>query len=545
MHADSRIGLCRLLVVILGISSVQAFYIPGMLSGLQSRYIRLRQSCHADVLTCEGWSIRRYTDDEAIPLHVNKVYSDNTQLQYAYYDLPFVCPPTGKKHAGVASGRSVSLNLGEVLRGDRIMTSDYDLVMGQDQECQYLCSRKTSRKGIKRAQQLVDDGYVAEWIVDNLPGATSFVTVDRTQKYYAAGFKIGYKDYSPVTRKPRHFINNHLTLVLRWRKASGKSGQQGGKVIVGFEVYTKSIGPGNRKDTGCPIDVHHPTDSMELYIAPNMTNLASKYPFSSYLPEDDDVDDGTTLTIPYTYSVYFREDDRVGWANRWDLYFNNQEESSMIHWLAIVNSLVIAGLLSAAVAVVIGRTIQGDVKGYAKDGALEEGKIKFRRKKPRNGTKSPRLAEKGSGRLLEQAGDAGHDADISSDEESIEEVTGWKLLHGDVFRAPAYPGLLAPLIGSGMQLIFTTAGLLLLSCFGLLNPSFRGGFVSVGMGLFVFAGVFSGYFSSRVYRTFGGRDWRKNTLTVSRCLPSIFLTCSTIADRFTRSRATVYDGFYS
>ncbi|KAI4134064.1 MAG: hypothetical protein LQ347_001833 [Umbilicaria vellea] len=418
------------------------------------------------------------------------------------------------------------------------MTSDYDLMMGQDQECQYLCSRETSRKGIKRAQQLVDDGYVAEWIVDNLPGATSFVTVDRTQKYYAAGFKLGYKDYSPVTRKPRHFINNHLTLVLRWRKAPGKSGQHGGKVVVGFEVYTKSIGPGERKDTGCPIDIHHATDGMELYIAPNMTNLASKYPFSSYLPEEDDVDDGTTLTIPYTYSVYFREDDRVGWANRWDLYFNNQEESSRIHWLAILNSLVIAGLLSAAVAVVIGRTIQGDIKGYTKDGALEEGKIKIRRKKPRNGTKSPRLAEKGSGRLLEQAGDVDHDADISSDEESIEEVTGWKLLHGDVFRAPAYPGLLAPLIGSGMQLIFMTTGLLLLSCFGLLNPSFRGGFVSVGMGLFVFAGVFSGYFSSRVYRTFGGRDWRKNTLMTALLVPGLLFTTIFILNLFVWAQAS-------
>lgn len=29
-------------------------------------------------------------------------------------------------------------------------------------------------------------------IVDNLPGATSFVTVDKSRKYYAAGFKLGY-----------------------------------------------------------------------------------------------------------------------------------------------------------------------------------------------------------------------------------------------------------------------------------------------------------------------------------------------------------------
>ena len=427
-----------------------------------------------------------------------------------------MCPPTGKKHAGLASGKSISLNLGEVLRGDRITTSDYDLFMGQDQECQYLCSHRADRKAVKKAQQLVGDGYVAEWIVDNLPGATSFVTVDRSQKYYAAGFKMGYKDFSPVTGKPRFFINNHLTLVFRWRTAPGKAGDHGGKVIVGFEVYTKSIGAGDRNETGCPRDVRNVNQGMELYIAPNNTHLASKYPGSSYLPEEDDIDDGATLTIPYSYSVYFREDTRVEWSNRWDLYFNNQEESSKIHWMAIINSVVIAGFLTTVVVMIWNRTVHGEKA--AKDGSPENGKIKLRRKQSRVGSKSPKLGEKGRLGLLEQEGDAEKEPDDSSDEEYIEDITGWKLLHGDVFRAPLYAGLLAPLVGSGSQLVFMAVGLLVLSCLGILNPSFRGGFVSVGMGLFVFAGLFSGYFSARFYKTFGGVNWRKNTLMVRHAL---------------------------
>ena len=403
----------------------------------------------------------------------------------------------------------MSLNLGEVLRGDRIMASDYDLVMGQDQECRYMCSHQTDRKGVKRAQKLVEDGYVAEWIVDNLPGATSFVTVDRTQKYYAAGFKLGYKDFSLATGKPRYFINNHLTLVIRWRQAPGKAGQRGGKVIVGFEVYTKSIGAEDRTSSGCPIDIHSDHEGMKLYIAPNNTNLATKYPHASYLPEEDEADDGSSLTIPYSYSVYFREDDRVDWTNRWDMYFNNQEESTSIHWLAILNSLIISGLLTALVVVILKRTLFGDARSYGKE---EEGKIRIKSKKPRNGTRSPRMIEKNLG-LLEQKYDR-DSLDTSSDDESLEDITGWKLLHGDVFRAPPCVGLLAPLVGSGMQLVFMTTGLLILSCFGILNPSFRGGFVSVGVGLFVFAGLFSGYFSGRLYKTFGGFNWRKNTLMV-------------------------------
>ena len=38
-----------------------------------------------------------------------------------------------------------------------------------------------------------------------------------------------------------------------------------------------------------------------------------------------------------------------------------------------------------------------------------------------------------------------------SSEEALEE-TGWKLVHGDVFRPPRYPRLFASIIGTGVQL---------------------------------------------------------------------------------------------
>ncbi|RFU23816.1 hypothetical protein B7463_g12522, partial [Scytalidium lignicola] len=514
MAADFRISILKCFLFFLVVSYAEAFYIP-------------------------GWSIKSYKEHEAIPLLVNKVYSDNTQLQYAYYDLPFVCPPTGVKHAGssVFSGESIPLNLGEVLRGDRIMASDIELVMGEDQECHFLCSRTVTRKDLKRARELVRDGYVAEWIVDNLPGATSFVTVDKTRKYYAAGFKMGYKDYAPESGKPRYYINNHLTIVIRYRKAPGKAGENGGQVIVGFEVYTKSIGPENRLESGCPKDVHDTENPMELYLPPNSTDLSLQYPHSSYYPPESerDMDDGATLEIPYSYSVYFREDDKIEWAHRWDLYFVNQEEGSRIHWLAIINSLIISGLLSAIVAMILARTIRGDIKTY-KDAVAEDGRLKQkRRSRPGSGARTPRFGEKSG--VLEPL-DTENDADVSSDDEPLEELTGWKLLHSDVFRAPPFGHLLAPLVGSGMQLVFMAVGLLFLSSLGILNPSFRGGFVSVGVGLFVFAGLFSGYFSARVYKTFGGLKWRKNSLVTATLFPGLLFAVIFILNLFVWAQAS-------
>ncbi|KAI5367309.1 Putative nonaspanin (TM9SF) [Septoria linicola] len=503
MACDYRIRLLALLLC--GLQLANAFYIP-------------------------GWSIKSYSDGEAIPLFVNKVYSDNTQIQYAYSELPFVCAPSGRQRpgTGLISGSSVALNLGEVLRGDRIMVSDYELEMGKDEEARYLCSQKVDKSGLKKAIEVVERGYVAEWIVDNLPGATSFVTVDKSRKYYASGFKMGYEEISLTTGQPRYFLNNHVTLVIRWHRAPGRDGEQGKKVIVGFEVFAKSIDAQNRDSSGLPSDLHDIKAGMELAYGNSTINATALSDPNTYHGYDtiDDMPDDAYVTIPYTYSVYFREEDRTDWANRWDLYFVNQEDSNGIHWLAIINSLVIFGGLSIAVAYIITRTLRGDIAGYREVG-MEEGKLRMgKRSKP-----SKSLADHGG--LLEKVdGIAQADEGDSDDDEILEDITGWKLVHGDVFRQPAHGQLLAPLIGSGMQLVFMSVGLLMLSCFGILNPSFRGGFVSVGFALFIVAGVFSGYFSARVYKTFGGTNFKHIAIVTAILFPGLLFATTFILNLF-------------
>lgn len=466
---------------------------------------------------CPGWSIKSYKEGDRVPLLVNKVYSDNTQLQFAYYDLPFVCPPTGqhKVAADLLSGQSIPLNLGEVLRGDRIVTSDLALDMGKDKACTALCTKKLSRSDVKRAREMVRHGYVTEWIVDNLPGATSFVTTDKTRKYYAAGFKLGYTETVPATGKLRFFLHNHHTVVIRHRKAAGRAGNRGERVIVGFEVYAKSIGNANRRDdSGCPADLQHVKGGLELAV--NKTDdVVARRPDPRTLTALQEDDGGGSLTVPYTYSVYFREDEGIEWAHRWDLYFVNQEEGSRIHWLAMVNSLIICGLLTGIVMIILAKTIRTDIRGY-REAAAEDGKARKRR--PRAEGRGPK--DKAAG-LLDQGPEAERDGNVSSDDEALEDVTGWKLLHADVFRKPQLGNLLAPLVGSGMQLLFMGVGLVLLSALGVLNPSFRGGFISVGVGLFIFAGVFSGYFSARVFKSFDGVDWRGNGLVTSLLFPGL------------------------
>lgn len=535
VRATLRAGLGGLLSLLL-LSSAEAFYIPGTMPRAIS-VLLLLVSPFANGAAA-GWSIKSYREGDQVPLLVNKVYSDNTQLQYAYYDLPFVCSPTGQRKAGggLLSGQSIPLNLGEVLRGDRIVASDMELAMGKDEPCNLLCNKELSRRDLRRTKEMIRDGYVTEWIVDNLPGATSFVTSDKTKKYYAAGFKLGHTEISHSTGKAHYFLYNHHTIVIRYRKAPGRAGDRGEKIVVGFEVYPKSVGHENRRDsTGCPTDLQHVGGGFELYMAPNKTSdLAARYPDSSYYPDalDDDDNAGGSITIPYTYSVYFREDDSIEWSHRWDLYFVNQEEGSRIHWLAIVNSLIICGLLTGIVMIILAKTIRTDIKSYM-EAAAEDGKL--RKKKLRSGARTPK--EKAPG-LLDQGADLENDADVSSDDEALEDVTGWKLLHADVFRTPSFGNLLAPLVGSGMQLLFMAAGLVLLSALGVLNPSFRGGFISVGVGLFIFAGLFSGYFSARVFKSFDGKDYKSNALVTALLFPGLTFGLVFILNLFVWAQAS-------
>lgn len=404
------------------------------------------------------------------------------------------------------------------------MASDIELEMGKDKPCNVLCTQEITREDMERAKDMIQEGYVTEWIVDNLPGATSFVTVDKTRKYYAAGFKLGYTEWSSSNSKMHYYLNNHHTIVIRYRRASGRAGDRGEKIIVGFEVYPKSIGQDNKRDSeGCPSDLQHIEGALEL----DMINNTAESATGKVSQDIADEDDGATMSIPYSYSVYFREDESIEWSHRWDLYFVNQEEGSRIHWLAIINSLIICGLLTGVVMIILAKTIRTDIRTY-KEAVAEDGKLRVKRKPREKGT--------GSG-LLDQSGEGEDDADLS-DEEALEDVTGWKLLNSDVFRTPPYGALLAPMVGSGVQLLVMAMGLVLLSAFGVLNPSYRGGFISVGVGLFIFAGLFSGYFSARVFKSFEGRDYRRNALVTALLFPGMSFSVVFVLNMFVWAQAS-------
>jgi len=398
-----------------------------------------------------------FDEGESVDLKVNKLTSVHTQLPYKYYALPFCKPDQIKDKVE---------NIGEILRGDRIENSLYELRANIPERCKVLCNRTYDLKQIEKFSEFVGYEYRVHWIVDNLPAATPKMLQDangKTTIVYESGFPLGIQgevDENGGSKHAVNYLNNHVNIKLLYHK---NPEAYEGLRIVGFEVEPESIQhssyvPGGypetcvNRDTGVPFQA--------LVIPPGKSELL----------------------IIFTYSVTWEPSD-IPWANRWDKYLLNTDPQ--IHWFSIINSLMIVLFLTGMVAMIMMRTLHADFRRYN-----------------------------------------------SMDPNEEAEETGWKLVHGDVFRPPGRPMLLSVLIGSGVQILGMTVVTMIFAVLGFLSPANRGGLMTAMVVLFVVMGVFAGYSSTRTYRMFKGQAWKKNTLMTAFLFPGVIFCIFFILNLF-------------
>jgi transmembrane 9 superfamily protein 2/4 len=144
-----------------------------------------------------------------------------------------------------------------------------------------------------------------------------------------------------------------------------------------------------------------------------------------------------------------------------------------IHWFSIINSFITVLFLSAIFGVIIVRTLSQDIAKYNEE-----------------------------------------------DDDDVE-PTGWKLVHGDVFRTPAHYTLLATFTGTGIQLLGMLMVTLMLALFGMLSPSSRGALVTVAVVTYMLMGLVAGYYSARMYKTMGGQQWKTAAASMALTFPMI------------------------
>ena len=94
---------------------------------------------------------RFHLQKDLIGLKVNKLSSVKNVLPYEYYSLPYCRPEKIEQSAE---------NLGEVLRGDRIENSLYQIQMRVDEQCKVLCRiTALTTAQAKAFRTKIDDDY--------------------------------------------------------------------------------------------------------------------------------------------------------------------------------------------------------------------------------------------------------------------------------------------------------------------------------------------------------------------------------------------------
>lgn len=188
--------------------------------------------------------------------------------------------------------------------------------------------------------------------------------------------------------------------------------------------------------------------------------------------------------VQFTYSVYWTKSP-TAWATRWDKYLHISD--AKIHWFSLVNSAIVVVLLVVTVTSVLFRALKKDIARY-------------------NRLDQINLDDLSGTSVLE---------------DGVQEDSGWKLVHGDVFRTPSRPLLLSIFLGSGAQLFVMTGFTICFALLGFLSPSNRGSLGTIMVILYTVLGFVGGYTSARVYKSLNGERWKLNIGLTPVLVPGI------------------------
>lgn len=398
-----------------------------------------------------------YSPRDSIFAKVNSLTSIETELPFSYYSLPY-CKP----HEGIKKSAE---NLGELLMGDQIDNSPYRFRMNVN-ETVYLCTTHPLKENeVKLLKQRTRDLYQVNMILDNLPAMRYSRQNDVSIQW--TGYPVGF-----TQNNKEDYIINHLKFKVLVHEYEGSgveiigTGEEGMGVIStdadkrkasGFEIVGFEV---------VPCSVKHDPEAMlkhKMYDNVNPVTCPSELDKSQIIREQE--------RVSFTYDVEFVKSD-IRWPSRWDAYL--KMEGARVHWFSILNSVMVIFFLAGIVFVIFLRTVRRDLTRY-------------------------------------------EELDKESQAQMNEELSGWKLVVGDVFREPNCPKLLCVMVGDGVQILGMAIVTIVFAAFGFLSPASRGMLLTGMIVLYLFLGIAAGYVGVRLWRTLKGTSegWKSVSWSVA------------------------------
>jgi len=189
--------------------------------------------------------------------------------------------------------------------------------------------------------------------------------------------------------------------------------------------------------------------------------------------------EGTNLE--FTYSVKWQQSN-IPYSRRFERYLDYSFFEHQIHWFSIFNSFMMVIFLTGLVSMILMRTLKQDYAKYSRE-----------------------------------------EDDLETLERDVSEESGWKLVHGDVFRPPRYLALLAALVGTGAQLALLVLSVILITIAGALFVE-RGTIVTVFIVCYALTSFVGGYVSGGFYLRNEGKAWIKAMLLTAGLYPGITMS---------------------
>ncbi|PWA82127.1 Nonaspanin (TM9SF) [Artemisia annua] len=384
----------------------------------------------------------KYAIGDSLSVKVNSLTSIDTEIPYSYYSLPFCQPPEGIKDSAE--------NLGELLMGDRIENSPYRFKMYTNETEIFLCETKPlSSHEYKLLTNRIDEIYQVNVMLDNLPA----IRYTKRDTYFLrwTGYPIGIKVGS------EYFMFNHLkftVLVHKYEETNVASVMGTGDAAD----VIPSIGKQESDVPGYMVVGFEVTPCSVKHSPESLKNLKTygKYP-SKIVCEESTVNMAIKENEPvaFSYEVAFVESD-IKWPSRWDAYL--KMEGAKVHWFSILNSLMVITFLAGIVLVIFLRTVRRDLTHY-------------------------------------------EELDKEAQAQMNEELSGWKLVVADVFRAPSNPALLCVMVGDGVQILGMAVVTIMFAALGFMSPASRGTLVTGMLIFYMILGILAGYVAVRMWRT--------------------------------------------
>lgn len=398
----------------------------------------------------------KYAVGDRVILWENKVGPyNNPQETYNYHELPFC-------RATTATGAKPTHKwggLGEILQGNELIDSDVEFKFRVDQPKTTLCVDVLTQESASIFKRAVRKHYWYEFVMDDLPiwGFVGENVEGAAEDAFLSSAEAG-EDASAADAA-----------------SAGAAATRGGRHGKAARAFghdttlhdTRMSAVGETRDTAQALIYTHKRFDIGFNGDRVVSvNLVAENPKPLV----------AGASLEFTYSATWSPSE-TPFRKRFERYLDYNFFEHQIHWFSIFNSFMMVVFLAGLVSMILMRTLRNDYAKYAQHGADD---------------------------VEDRGGDA--------------EESGWKLVHGDVFRAPRHLPTLAALLGTGVQMATLVLFVILITIFGAAYEG-RGTIITVFIVCYALTSFVGGYVSGGFNARHSGKRWIKTMLLTAGLFP--------------------------